>query len=323
MAVVDERLRFYGIAGPARRRCLGDADDHVGQHQHADGDDRGERRGDDPGGCAVVRLHDESDIAFRSDLPANTLRLRDGARTARASRLRCCCTAPASSPRSGTRSRANWRRVTPSMRSTAAAMATVTSRRPTAITSRISPRMSASVIEALDLSRHLRHRPQRRRHRSPARGETFAQALLAPVRDGADRHGSARDPRRWRRVERQGDGRRAGRAAPPGRVRQRRAAASSAIAQRLRLRTGPRPRSGPMCGMALPLCSDGRVRLLCTPEIEVRDTAADLRGDGAGLHRRRTRQSFRVAVRDRLPRRVATAEKSWPIYKKWRHGPSP
>jgi hypothetical protein len=35
----------------------------------------------------------------------------------------------------------NWRRVTPSMRSTAAAMATVTSQRPAAITSRISPRM--------------------------------------------------------------------------------------------------------------------------------------------------------------------------------------
>ena len=37
---------------PARRRRLGDADDHVGQYQYADGDDRGKRCGDDFGGCA-------------------------------------------------------------------------------------------------------------------------------------------------------------------------------------------------------------------------------------------------------------------------------
>ena len=54
MAVVDERLRFYGIAGLARRRCFGDADDHVRQHQYADGDDRGKRRRDDPGGWALA-----------------------------------------------------------------------------------------------------------------------------------------------------------------------------------------------------------------------------------------------------------------------------
>ena len=54
LAVVDERLRFSRHRGLARRRCFGDADDHVGQHQHADGDDRGERCCDDPGGCAVV-----------------------------------------------------------------------------------------------------------------------------------------------------------------------------------------------------------------------------------------------------------------------------
>ena len=48
MAVVDERLRFYGIAGLARGRCLGDADHHLGQYQHADRDDRRKRRGDDP-----------------------------------------------------------------------------------------------------------------------------------------------------------------------------------------------------------------------------------------------------------------------------------
>ena len=40
--------------GPARRRRIGDADDHVGQHQYADGDDCGERCCDDPGGCAIV-----------------------------------------------------------------------------------------------------------------------------------------------------------------------------------------------------------------------------------------------------------------------------
>ena len=34
----------------ARDRCLGDADHHVGQHQHADRDDRRKRRGDDRGG---------------------------------------------------------------------------------------------------------------------------------------------------------------------------------------------------------------------------------------------------------------------------------
>ena len=44
-------LRHRGLA---RRRCVGDADDYLGQHQYADGDDRGERRRDDPRGCAVA-----------------------------------------------------------------------------------------------------------------------------------------------------------------------------------------------------------------------------------------------------------------------------
>ena len=52
MAVVDERLRFLGLDGLARGRRLGDADHHLGQHQHADRHDRREGRGDDFGGCA-------------------------------------------------------------------------------------------------------------------------------------------------------------------------------------------------------------------------------------------------------------------------------
>ena len=39
---------------PARRRCLDHADDHLRQHQLADGDDRRAGRGDDPGGPPVV-----------------------------------------------------------------------------------------------------------------------------------------------------------------------------------------------------------------------------------------------------------------------------
>ena len=50
LAVVDERLRFIGLSGLARRRCLRDADHHLGQYQHADRDDRRKGRGDDPRG---------------------------------------------------------------------------------------------------------------------------------------------------------------------------------------------------------------------------------------------------------------------------------
>ena len=53
MAVVDAAAAGARLAGPARRRRLGDADDHLRQHQHADHDDRREGRRDDPGGCAV------------------------------------------------------------------------------------------------------------------------------------------------------------------------------------------------------------------------------------------------------------------------------
>ena len=52
MAVVDERLRVIGTRAPARGRCLGDADDHLRQHQRADHDDRREGRRDDPRGRA-------------------------------------------------------------------------------------------------------------------------------------------------------------------------------------------------------------------------------------------------------------------------------
>ena len=48
MAVVDERLRVIGHRAPARGRRLHHADDHVGQHQCPDHDDRGEGRCDDP-----------------------------------------------------------------------------------------------------------------------------------------------------------------------------------------------------------------------------------------------------------------------------------
>ena len=50
MAVVDVRLRARGLGGPAHRRRLGDAADHLGQHQLADADDRGKGGRDDAGG---------------------------------------------------------------------------------------------------------------------------------------------------------------------------------------------------------------------------------------------------------------------------------
>src|SRR5262249_19689246 len=37
----------------ARGRCVGNADDHVRQYEHADGDDRGKRLGDDYRGCEI------------------------------------------------------------------------------------------------------------------------------------------------------------------------------------------------------------------------------------------------------------------------------
>ena len=65
MAVVDERLRVLRDCRASRRRCLGDADDHLGQYQHADRDDRGKRRGDDSGRCALTVPAHEIVIARR------------------------------------------------------------------------------------------------------------------------------------------------------------------------------------------------------------------------------------------------------------------
>ena len=49
-AVVDHRLQGARPCGLAGRRCLGDADHHVGQHQCTDADDCREGGGDDPRG---------------------------------------------------------------------------------------------------------------------------------------------------------------------------------------------------------------------------------------------------------------------------------
>ena len=62
-------LRHRGIA---RRRCIGDADDYVWQHQYADGDDRGERRRDDPGGFAIAS-HDHAIVI----IPVAAIRLTE------------------------------------------------------------------------------------------------------------------------------------------------------------------------------------------------------------------------------------------------------
>ena len=90
-------------------------------------------------------------------------------------------------------SRANSPPTTPSMRSTAAAMATATSPPPTVITFRISPRTSARDRGARPVQ-YLRHRTQRRRDRPAACREAKARSLRALVRDGADRDGSTRGP---------------------------------------------------------------------------------------------------------------------------------
>ena len=48
-------LAVYRPCGVARRRCFGDADDHLGQYQHADRDDRRKGRGDDFARFAITR----------------------------------------------------------------------------------------------------------------------------------------------------------------------------------------------------------------------------------------------------------------------------
>ena len=52
MAVVDPKLKVYGVEGPARGRCFGDADADRRQHQCADDHDRREGRRHDQGGDA-------------------------------------------------------------------------------------------------------------------------------------------------------------------------------------------------------------------------------------------------------------------------------
>ena len=49
LAVVDERLRVHGLAELAGDRRLGDADHHLGQHQHPHHHDRRQGRGDGAG----------------------------------------------------------------------------------------------------------------------------------------------------------------------------------------------------------------------------------------------------------------------------------
>ena len=53
-AVVDPQLRVRGLSGIAGGGRLDHADDHQRQHQLAHADDRGKRRGDDPGRSALM-----------------------------------------------------------------------------------------------------------------------------------------------------------------------------------------------------------------------------------------------------------------------------
>ena len=70
------------------------------------------------------------------------------------------------------------------------------------------------------------------------------------------------------RLSDQGDGRGAGRAAPPGRVRQR-GCRVRALSRRAGVRaTGPNTRCGPTSRHGFAHLPDGRVRLLCRPEVE-------------------------------------------------------
>ena len=128
-------------------------------------------------------------------MPADALRWRDGVRRIHASRLPCCCTAPASSPRSGTTSPANWRQDY-----TVYALdrrGHGDSHKPEADRYHFLDFAEdvCRVVEALDLTDIYGIG-----HSAGATDLLLAAKLMparffAPVRDGADRHGSARGAR--------------------------------------------------------------------------------------------------------------------------------
>ena len=97
------------------------------------------------------------------------------------------------------------------------------------------------------------------------------------------------------------NGRGAGRAAPPGRVRQRGRGvpALSGGARICELDRGRR--CGPTSNTASQPLGGRPGAAALHARNRISHVAADLRSDGAGLCRRRARQSIRVAFRDRLP----------------------
>jgi choline dehydrogenase-like flavoprotein len=181
--------------GPARGGRFGDADDHVRQHQHADGDDRGERCGDDSGGCAIV-------------VPmTNPKRISVGPVGEHIALARWGENGSGKPPAlllHGTGFVAEvWDEVARELASRYTVYALDRrghgdSHKPAADRYHFQDfrRGCVSGDRGARPVGYIWYRPQRRRHRSPARGETFAQALFAPVRDGADRHGSTCGPHR-------------------------------------------------------------------------------------------------------------------------------
>ena len=172
-----------------------------------------------------------------------------------------------------------------------------------------------AVVEALDLTDIFGVG-----HSAGATDLLLAAKLLprrfsAAVRDGADHHGSARDEDRDSGAERTGNRLRAGRAAPPAPSSTAPPPLRSAFARRRRSRDWSETSLWAYVRHGFEPLPDGRVRLLCTPEIE----AAMLRpifeamaqvyaGDERG-------NPFASLSGIECPVRVATAEKSWPIYK--------
>ena len=243
---------------------------------------------------------------------AHASRWRDGVRRIEASRLPCCCTAPVSSPRSGTTSPANSRRTTRSMRSTAAAMATATSPRPTAITSRILPRICAgwsrrSISPNIYGIGH-----------SAGATDLLLAAKLMPARFARlfVMEPTVMDPRAARSdgLSDFGKSARAGRAAPTGRVRKR-GRRIRALPCRAGLSEWTENSLRAYIRHGFAQQDDGRVRLLCTPEIESAVLLPILEameqvytGDARG-------NPFAWLSEIECPVRVATTEKSWSIYK--------